>query len=461
MPTTSVIGTRAIAVRRAGPLVLPGRVLIAFDDPPLEPNPTWTRIDDTENLVAGFDIRRGRQTERDSTDTGTATVYVNDTEGLFDAAYPLSPYYGKLDGKQIQLQVWNPVDEVWVPQFRGVIDDYGYDINPTQVVANVQIDCVDIFDYLSGYQVQPGVNGDTPPAGSEGVIFYEDTAGTVDDRIIQVLTEAGIDSSMRVVFSGNVKLQETKYDPGDALLNVLRDCADAEFPGIANIYVDKTGRFVFHGRYSRFDPFTVSADAGPGVWDFQYWKVGDAFRINFDDQYAQARVLSYSRPRSELINSAICYPRGIVETAIPGQVYESAISIASYGKHSWSATDLIISEGTTTGNTADQETFLYGKFYVENQKNPGPRIKTITVKSLPPDDPRGPRTWSVLTGVDISDLVNVGVGYAGGIGIDGIDFYCEGVTMRVRPLNTDYDLVELDLDLSLAAWSMDGHGVFF
>lgn len=455
-----------------------GRVLIAFDDPPLEPSPTWTRIDDTDNLVSGIDIHRGKQTELDRTDTGTATVYINDHAGLFDDLNTVSPYFGKLDGKQIQLQVWNPYTELWIPKFRGFIDDYGYDINPAtdgsgiSINANVQIDCVDLFDYLGGYGVQPGVNGDTPPAGSEGVVFYEDTAGTVDDRIIQVLTEAGVDSTMWVVFTGNVKLQETKYDPGDAILNVLRDCADAEFPGIANIYMDPTGRFVFHGRYSRFDPDTVAGDATPGAWNFLRWQAGDGRSLTafpFADR-AQIRVLAYSRARSEIINSAMSYPRHVSSTSeeakIPGQLYEDSTSIDAYGKHSWEANDLIVKEGTTTGNDKWQECAKYAELMVKNQKDPAHRIKTLTLKSVDPADSRAHKTWGILGEADISDIVNVAVAYPGSTddpdnsGIAYEDFFIEGITTRIRPLNPNYDLVEVDLDVSPAQWSMDTHGVF-
>lgn len=446
-----------------------GRVLIAFDDAPLEPSPTWTQIDDTDNLVAGYDLHSGKQTERDRTDTGTATLYLNDTDGLFDPMNTGSPYFGNLDGKQIMFQVWNPVTSEWAQQWRGWIDDYGYDINPatnpdgTLVVANVQVDCVDVFDYLGGYQVQPGVDGDAPPAGSEGIVFYEDTAGTVDDRIIQQLTDANIDSTRWVVFSGNVRVQETKMDPGDAILNGLRDAADAEGPFIANIYVDRFGRFVFHGRYARFDPEGVIA-AGPvstDTWDFHRWKVGDGAAIALDSDRAQVRVLSYNRPRHEIINSAICWPRGILEADIPDQVFEDATSISDYGKHSADPlTDLIISEGVTTGNTANVECAKYAELIVKNQKDPATRIKTLTIKPVPPDDPRAAATWGVLCGADISDVVNLSVGYPGGVGIQDEDYYIEGRTMRVRPLNPTYDNVELDLDISPAAQSMDTHGVF-
>lgn len=442
-----------------------GRVLIAFDDTPLEPNPTWTRIDDTDNLVSGIDIETGKQTELDRTDTGTATVYLNDTSGDWDPLNASSPYFGKLDGKQILIQLRDPVTATWEPQWRGWINDYGYTINPatnpdgTPVVSTVQVDCVDVFDYLAGYQLRVGEDGDVPPAGSEGVIFYEDTAGTVDDRIIQILTDASIDSTRWVVFSGNVSVQETKYDPGDAALTALRDAADAEFPGLANIYVDRFGRFVFHGRYARFTPDTVAAGAGSAAWDFQRWKVGDGVAISGDSDYAQMRVLAYTHGRSDIINYAIAWPKGIAESSMPSQKYEDATSQSDYGMHALPPmSDLIINEGTTTMNTGAVECQKFAEFFVHYLKDPQTRITELMVKAIQPADARATSTWAVLTRADISDIIHVKAQYPGGTGLDG-DNYIEGISKRIRPLNPSYDYVEAEYRLTPTEWAMDPDGI--
>lgn len=455
-----------------------GRVLIAPDDGPLTASPTWVRIDDTVNLVSGFDIHRGRQTELDRTDTGTATVYLNDKTGLFDPANTLSDWYGVLDGKQILLQIYNPVTATWVPQFRGIIDEAGYDVHPATgtdgkpIVANIQFDCVDVFDFLGGCQMAPTLFGNTPPSGSEGTIYYQATPDsiigpTVDARIIEALTDAGLDSTMWVVFTGNVSMPAAKYDPGDAVLVVIRDAADAEFPGIANCYVDKQGRFVFHGRYSRFDPETVEATTTPDKWDFTRWKVGDGVAIQADSTVAQMRVLSFGRGRQNVVNAAVAWPTDIRQAEIPDQIAYDAASIAAYGYHALPAMeDLQVLEGTTTGNTAKIETQKYAALYVANRKDPRVRVKTLTVKAVHPDDARATRTWAVLCSADISDIMNVNVGYPGadGVGIQDDNHYIEGVTQRVRPLQPieggGFDYVEADFDISPAEWSMDTHGVF-
>jgi hypothetical protein len=59
----------------------PMGVCVAFDDDTLEPNPTWTRLDDpgAVDLVIGWSIDRGRQGELDKTKTGSATVTLRES----------------------------------------------------------------------------------------------------------------------------------------------------------------------------------------------------------------------------------------------------------------------------------------------------------------------------------------------------------------------------------------------
>lgn len=429
-----------------------GRVCIALDNDMLDApsTMTWTRIDDTPNLVAGIDISVGRQSEQDQTETGSATVYLNDKAGLFDPNNTGSTYFGKLHGKPIALQLWDPVTETWQSRFRGTINNYGWDISPSQVVSNVQIECVDLFDYLGNAQAAPGIAGDVPPKGAEAGVWYEDAHA--DDRIIQALTDASVDSESYVVFSLNVRVQERMYDVSEVYLNIIREASEAEFPTIANCYCDRSGRFVVHGRYARFDPDSVAATAG--TWDFNRWKIGDGAAIVADSERAQVRGFSFSQARADIINAALAYPRGIKPSDMPGQVVTDATSIGKYGIHSWSAPDLIVLEGTTTGNDANDECKLYSQFQVDNLASPRTRITTLNLKALHPDDPRATATWGLLGGHDISDIVNVAITYPGGVSTPE-DFYIEGGQMQIRPLNPDFDMVDLSLNVSPAAWYLD------
>ncbi len=463
------------------PAVGAGRVWIAFDDGPLEPDPTFTVIDQggdfPVNFVAGYDIRVGRQTLLTQTDTGTATVTLYDRSGLFDPRNVSSPYYGKLDGRQILLQLYNPVSATWEPQFRGLIDDIEWAVDGSAVNASgepvnetITLNCVDVFDYLAGYGLTPGLDGVTPPVGAEDGVYYAATTGSVDDRIIEILTDANIDSAMWSVASGNVHAKEVKYDPDESALQALRDAADAELPFIANIYCDRYGHFAFRGRYGRFDPDDVAAEPGSD-WDFTRWAVGDGPAIIADPTRAQMRILSFGRARSELVNAALCYPQGIKPADMPGQVFADTTSITDYGKHSAPPmSDLLCDGGVDTaarpsGTTDLVETALFAELLVKNQKDPRENITAIQLKSMQPDHtPRATATWDMLSRIDISHVVNVAIGYPGGTGFTGMatvdDYYIEGRQLHVTPANSGYDYVELDLDLSAAVWSMDTHNVF-
>jgi hypothetical protein len=246
-----------------------------------------------------------------------AAVYIYDHElALFDPRNVSSPYFGLLDGRQILLQLWDPEAEAWEEEFRGWIDDITWEIDGSAVVdedgpdgpinATIQIECVDMFDILAGYGLTPGLDGITPrvvpsgdsrwpcPSGFEDGVYYAETAGTVDDRIIEILTDVGIDSTRYLVASGNVSVKAVKYDPDESALQALRDAADAEFPFIANIYCDRHGDFAFRGRYSALRPDEVAAEPG-STWDFTRWAVGDGAAI-IDDSDDGRRFARSVRP---------------------------------------------------------------------------------------------------------------------------------------------------------------------
>lgn len=466
-----------------------GRVLIAPDDGPLEPNPTWTRIDAPsgdipDQLVAGYDIKSGRQTLLSQTDAGTATVFIADhRKALFEPGHGL---FGPLDGKQILLQLYDPTRDVWEQQFRGLIDVAGYVIGPdttaqgVPVNAAVSLNCVDAFDYAAGFGLTPGLAGDRPPKGGENGVWYAQTAGEVHDRIIQILTDMGFDPTRYVVFSGNVAVQTVKYDPDEPGLNALRDCADAEIPWIANLYVDRFGRIVFHGRYARFQPFDVAAAAPDERWDFQYFKLGDGVAVRDDPTRTQMRVLEFDEGRTNIVNVAVAYPQGIQQDKMVNQVYADVTSINEYGHYAAPPmSDLLTAKpiadnlnGHPSWDRYD-ETFRYAKLLVENQKDPRPSITALQIKTVQPLDPRASNVWFALTRSDVSDMVNVKAGYAPeGTGFGGDspedDYFIEGRQMRVRPFESSetfsalpgYDWVELDLQVSPAVWSMDTHNIF-
>ena len=238
-----------------------GRVLIASSGGPLTAEPSWTRYD---NLSAcrcfGFDWNRGRQSEFDQTNTGTARVFFHDRDGTFSS--------DTFIGRQVMLQLWDPVAEAWEPVFRGHIDDIHNVPSPgAPTLTDLQVDCVDILDYLGGVKIVGcrEAFGDAPPATMRGIVFYED--GPVDDRLNDLATDAGLVASMKVIFSRQRGCARGGARPGRR--HPVRRCETPptpSSPGVANVYADRFGRLVFHGRFARFDPEATASE--DGNWHF-------------------------------------------------------------------------------------------------------------------------------------------------------------------------------------------------
>lgn len=419
-----------------------GRVLVALADGPLVAEPTWTRYDNlTTSRCYGFDCQTGRASELDTTDTGTATIYYHDLNSVLDD--------DDLIGLQVMLQLFNPFTDTWHIRWRGQIDDIEHDLVdvPGYPLANVAIHCVGIFDYLGGVKMLPGVFGDV--GGPDDVVFYED--GRVDDRIIALLGDAGLAATMMVVFTGNVDVNETLYDPDDVILQGVRDAADAEFPGVANFYEDRYGRAVFHGRFARFDPEGTEASASN--WDFVRWEA--ATREDVTSGVAQIREFAYNRPRARIINSYLAYPREdetgaeFDRSLIPTLLKTDGASITAYGYRGGEAPDLIIKDNFNNANTGADECELFGEFYVTNYAQPRKAIQRIIFKSIDPTDARSEATWDLMCRADISDAIQITVDEAG---LADEAFFIDGISVQCRMLNPDYDLVTVTPNLTPASY---------
>ena len=421
-----------------------GRVLVALADGPLVAEPTWTRYDTlTDCRCFGFDSYAGRQSELDTTDTGNARVFFHDQTGVLDD--------DALVGLQIMLQLYNPVTDAWHIRWRGHIDDILHDLVdvPGIPLATVSFECVGIFDYLGGCKMLPGVFGDVAPAGMNGVVFYEDER--VDDRIIALLTDAQIVTTMRVVFTGNVDVNETLYDTDDVILQGVRDAADAEFPGVANFYEDRYGRAAFHGRFARFDP--EGTEAGGANWDFVRWAA--ATREDVTTDVAQVRAFGFNRPRKRIINSYVAYPRAdengveFDRSLIAGMVKTDATSITTYGYRGGEAPDLIIKENFNNANTGAAECELFSDFYVTNYATVRKSVREIVFKSIDPGDARATATWDLMCRADISDAINLTIDEAE---LADVPFFIDGIAVECRPLNSDHDLVTVTPNLTPASY---------
>jgi len=249
---------------------------------------------------------------------------------------------------------------------------------------------------------------------------------------------------LRAINTGNVKLQETTYPARASLLAVIQDAADAEFPTVANFYMNKDGLAEFHGRLARFDP--TNAD-----YDIRHWYGGDATAV----AASPTTVVPVSPPLVaslddvSVFNSALATPQNIDEGDIPAQYVEDATSISYYGRRTWSAPNLATLGGSAT--TANQETKLFAQYVIDNFADPRTRVGQVTVRPQNPSGTSGAATWALMCGVDISDQFTLTTTHTGGGGFAD-DFFVEGVHYEAKPMNATQHDVTLTLDISPAGY---------
>jgi hypothetical protein len=363
-------------------------------------------------------------------------VTINDTDGILDPTNTSGPYFGKINPFiQAALCRYNPVLDDWDQRFRGFVADFNYSFHPSQRVNQLTLELVGIFELLNRIEMVPGgIFGDTPPSGQD--IWF--ALADMDVRINQVLANSGIDEAFSVVFSGNVDLKPTPYTAGETPLTVIQESADAEFPGVSNVYEDRFGRLVVHGRLAKFDPAGVASGVTDDVWDWHDWEAGDGAAVEADPaQLAHIRSFSFSRGYDKIVNSVYL---SSIDPEIPVVTDQDVTSIGLYGYGSRSWPNLLTNTGLLGGgSTTAQELQLFADYMLNNYADPVDRPTEITFRSKEPGTPGVAENWRLMSKVDISDRITVTIASPGGGGFTTEQFYVEGIRESSEPLNTEFD----------------------
>jgi hypothetical protein len=402
-------------------------------------SPTWTSIN---RHCTRVEINRGRAFELDKTQTGEMTFTIADTDGTFDPTNNTSSIWPNFEvNKQVAYFLTNPHTSSEATLFRGFIEDIQVTVDPSLQLNTVTVTCVDAFDRFANTEIVPDGNYGASLTSDSGDVVYG--AQQVDDRIKAALADADWPTGLENIFSGNVSVQATTYSSGDTILQVMQDAADAEFPGVANLYMSKDGLVTFHGRLARFDPTNVTY----GITD---WKAGDATAAASDPTHvARISGLTFERSKGKIINACIATPNGMAEADRAGQVVTDAGAITAYGISSRSFENLITQQGDESGTPAAlAETKKFATYYVDNYAAPRNRVKTILFKVRDPATSAGTATWALLCGVEISDRIAPLVTHHPGGGGFNENFFIEGLSYTIVPMTGDYPQVDLELDLS-------------
>jgi hypothetical protein len=342
------------------------------------------------------------------------------------------------------------------PIFTGTVDEVSFDLHNSQQYSTVQITGVDALDYFAGIELVPGGDfGESPlPAGvAEGNVFYEqEIAGNfmgVGRLRRLVIVESGF-SGPTEIFSFNVQLMDKVYAPSTSMLEAIDDCCDAEWPGLANRFVQRDGTFTAHGRLARQNPEDPQ-------YHITQWALGDRAACQAAGHTGVARVAEFgaSVSQSRIINAAYAAPRGIADDEIEGQIVIDATSISTYGRRAWSAENLETwydeLNGPFHGGVGDPleanaATKVFAQAIVDAYSVPRVQIDRCVLKTRHPSWRDAEATWDLLCNAEISDLVQVDVSNPG-LGVSD-EFFIEGVGYEIDPLNGDYASVAMSLNLS-------------
>jgi len=419
-------------------------------------SPAWTFLDPDVYgpyfSVTGWTIDRGRSYELDKTGVGTASVSIVDWSGYFD------PTIGSTADVMYHaaIAMLNPVTGATATLFRGYVSALHYEPYTNEQVANVKLELVDAFAVFAAMELPPAALSGSTVSLVAGNLSFPALAfsDAVQRRIGDgthyggILSDIKWPTTLRSIFTGNVKLQATTYPPRTSPLTVMQDAADSEFPGVANLYMSRDGKVTFRGRLARFNP----TDPSYGITT---WYLGDQAAANASASTVVpiSPPITVSRDDSNLYSDALATYNGIADADIAGQHTVSSAATATYGLRTWSAEGLLTAGGTA--NTAAQETKLFATYYVNNYSTPRTRVGQLTVRPQPPAGTHGPVTWALMCGVDISDRVSLTTTHGGGGGFAGDYFFIEGVHYDANTSGgTAVTNVTLTLDVSPAGyWS--------
>lgn len=452
-------------------------ICVAFGQNAYETSPTWTRIDDpafgsfshkgtspwSGRYTQGWETHRGRAYELDKTETGTATIRVLDPNGFLDPTNRTSPLYGKITPMlRARINVLNPSSLAYWDIFTGFVDSWKWRMDTAEQLAYCDISLNDGFEILARGELTPDANGLTT--------FVGDSASTAcQTRLNAILNLANWPDDSpsppavrewRKLNTGNCKLQATVYNAQTSYLAAMQDVADAEFPGVANIFCNKRGAVTFLGKYPRFQPTNYPDD-------IQFWNASDRPGLAPSGGAALISDIEWDIDSKNLINAALCYPFGIALTSLSSQLATDGGSIAKYGLRSRSFPDLI-NDGQNAGGSggfpaqpalnANDATKLFSTYYATQYSTPVMRISKLEFKSRNAGDSA---TWALMTGVEIGDIITVYTTNPGGGGFSketmgqGVvsQFFVEGIhNMVTGPLHENVPEWTMNLDVSPRAW---------
>lgn len=125
------------------------KVYLAINQSPYLASPTWTEI---TSYVMSADTYRGRDNDWQDTQSGTASITLNNNSRIWDPAYTAGTYYGQLIPR-MQIKITGTINATEYDVFRGYISGWPVQYDNAGATSTVTLSCYDALGLLAQDQL--------------------------------------------------------------------------------------------------------------------------------------------------------------------------------------------------------------------------------------------------------------------------------------------------------------------
>ena len=125
------------------------KVYLAINQSPYLASPTWTEI---TSYVMSADTYRGRDNDWQDTQSGTASITLNNNSRIWDPAYTAGTYYGQLIPR-MQIKITGTISATEYDVFRGYISGWPVQYDNAGATSTVTLSCYDALGLLAQDQL--------------------------------------------------------------------------------------------------------------------------------------------------------------------------------------------------------------------------------------------------------------------------------------------------------------------
>lgn len=328
---------------------------------------------DVTDKVRSVSVRRGRSRRLDKSQTGSASVILDNRDRTFDPLYSGSPYAGQIKPRRpIRISVSGQ------PVFTGLIEDWNldYDVSGDSLASAA---CVDGFVLLAGAEL-------------EG---FTTTAQTSGERVAAILdrTEVAWPAGSRDIDTGSQQLQADTVAANTNVLNYLQLVEESE---VGSLFVGADGVLTFKAANT-----PPAAIVDPILTD------GSPVAVDYNDP-----AIAYSDPAVKYVgldddDIAVGYQGIAVEygtetlfnRVIVGRASGTAVAVDDLNSQAEFGVSVLDRSGLLSAT--DDQVDLIADFLLSKYAEPQVRIREVTVDLGTID------AVPQLVGLEIGDLIRV------------------------------------------------------